>query len=155
QKVEPGPGGHGFAEATYGGKICENLTSGICRDLLAGALLACERAGLPVVLHAHDEVVVEVDAATAPQALRRLAEIMSTPPPWADSFPLAVEAFACGRYVKSPPPEARVVSARNGVVYEEKGDGSLPPVWQSPAPSEGANNHDPVSSHAPLRDVSR
>src|SRR5581483_4567382 len=73
----------GLEEATYGGKLVENLVSGICRDLLAGAMLACERAVLPVVLHTHDELVCEVPAAGTNASLRQLVEIMSSPPAWA------------------------------------------------------------------------
>jgi DNA polymerase len=88
---------------TYGGKLVENIVQAICRDLLAAALLECERQGLPVVLHVHDEIVVEVPADQAEESLQRLAKIMTTPPTWAVGFPVGVEAYASDRYLKSPP----------------------------------------------------
>ncbi len=88
---------------TYGGKLTENLVSAICRDLLAAALVRCEREGLPVVLHVHDEIVVEVPLSQADDALRRLLTIMSTPPNWATGFPIEVEGFWAHRYFKAPP----------------------------------------------------
>ena len=45
---------------TYGGKLVENVVQALCRDLLVAAMLACEQAGLTVVQHVHDELVVEV-----------------------------------------------------------------------------------------------
>ncbi len=99
---------------TYGGKLTENIVQAVCRDLLVAALLECERQGLLVVLHVHDEVVIEVPAGQADQALRRLAEIMSTPPAWAEGFPIEVEAFAAERYLKNPPTGAPQVKARGG-----------------------------------------
>jgi DNA adenine methylase len=116
----------------FSGKWCENIVSAVCRDLLAHAMLRCEAAGLPVVLHAHDEIVAEVDDGEALPCLRRLAEIMSTPPSWAAGFPLAVEAWASGRYGKSPPPGAFTVETRNGSVHKQGGSGELPAAWRPP-----------------------
>ena len=101
-------------ESTYGGKLVENIVQAICRDLLVEAMLACEHAGLPVVLHVHDEIVAEVPAAEAEAALRRLAEIMSRPPAWAVGFPVEVEAFTAERYFKGPVPGSRLALAADG-----------------------------------------
>ena len=136
--ARPGQGGYGLEEATYGGKLTENMTQAVCRDLLAGALLSCERAGLPVVLHAHDEVVVEVEAVRAEEGLRRLAELMSAVPPWAAGFPVAVEGYATARYLKSPPPGAPAVQARDGQVTEfTRGAvaGFVPKAFAAPGPA--------------------
>jgi hypothetical protein len=104
---------------TYGGKLTENLVQAICRDLLAGSLVECERQGLPVVLHVHDEIVVEVDGEKAGEALERLLIIMSTPPAWAAGFPIEVEGFVAKRYVKAPPRGGRVLRARDGLLLSE------------------------------------
>lgn len=100
----------------YGGKLAENIVQAICRDLLVAAMLDCQRQGLPVVLHVHDEIVIEVDQAEAEQALRRLATIMSMPPAWATGFPIEVEGFGAERYLKGAPRGAPVVKARNGQI---------------------------------------
>jgi DNA polymerase len=106
-------------EATlYGGKITENVVQALCRDLLASALLRLEATGLPVVLHVHDEMVCEVPAAQADETLHRMAQIMSTPPAWADGFPVKVEGYACERYVKSPfkgCPEVKYLNGGEGL----------------------------------------
>ena len=106
--------GKKLAVSTYGGKLVENIVQAICRDLLAAALLECERQGLAVVLHVHDEIVVETDAGRAESDLQRLVSVMSTPPAWATGFPLQVEGFAAQRYSKSGPAGAPQAKARDG-----------------------------------------
>jgi DNA polymerase len=97
-----GQGGHGFVESTYGGKMTENIVQAVCRDLLASALIQCERARLPVVIHCHDEIVAEVPADRGDDALRQLLTIMHTPPAWAEGFPIGVEGYVSTRYAKQP-----------------------------------------------------
>ena len=53
-------------------------------------MLHCESAGLPVVAHVHDEVILEVPHEQAEEALHRLVAIMVTPPKWATGFPIVV-----------------------------------------------------------------
>lgn len=90
----------GYRKNVYGGLLAENVVQGLCRDLLAVALVRCEREGLPVVLHVHDEIVLEVDEADGEESLRRLKEIMTEPPVWAAGFPIAAEGFVSDRYSK-------------------------------------------------------
>ncbi len=109
----------GNREETYGGKLTENIVQAICRDLLANALVVCERKGLPVVLHVHDEIILEVRAEQATNATRQLLEIMSTPPAWAKGFPIEVEGYWAERYVKLPPAGQFSLRARQGQVLSE------------------------------------
>lgn len=81
----------------YGGKLAENITQALCRDLLADALVRIEDAGYKVVLHVHDEVVCEVDS---PDDLKKIEEIMREPPLWAEGFPIDVEGYYSRRYRK-------------------------------------------------------
>ena len=79
---------------TYGGKLVENCVQAIARDCLAQAVERLEAAGLPVVFHVHDEVVID----TAPFAdndtmLDTVVEIMSTPIPWAQGLPLGADGW--------------------------------------------------------------
>jgi len=84
---------------TYGGKLAENITQAVCRDLLADAILRCEDAGLPVVLHVHDEVVCEVPE-DSPMTVPEFEELISQAPAWAAGFPIAAEGWRGARYRK-------------------------------------------------------
>lgn len=82
---------------TYGGKLLENIVQAIARDVLAHAMLKVEH---PIVLHVHDEIVLEVPEAQAEDALDDLNRTLSTPPEWAADLPLAAKGFICNRYRK-------------------------------------------------------
>ncbi|GHV36266.1 DNA polymerase [Synergistales bacterium] len=71
---------------TYGGKLVENCVQAIARDCLSCAIERLESAGLPVVFHVHDEVVVDIDAASAD--LNAVVRLMREPMPWAADLPL-------------------------------------------------------------------
>lgn len=86
---------------TYGGKLVENITQAVARDCLAETLLRLEveMPEAPVVLHIHDEVVLEVPDSIAPDdAISRVVEIMRRPMPWAPDLPLDADAFATPYY---------------------------------------------------------
>ena len=73
---------------TYGGKLVENVVQAIARDCLAQAIEHLEAAGLPVVFHIHDEVVIDTAAFDTNDAmLDKVVKIMSTPIPWAEGLP--------------------------------------------------------------------
>ena len=76
---------------TYGGKLVENCVQAIARDCLAQAIEHLEEAGLPVIFHIHDEVVIDCppDAATLEEVVR----IMSRPIPWAPGLPLGADGW--------------------------------------------------------------
>lgn len=44
----------------YGGVMCQNVVSNMCREIQADALMALEGNGYPIVMHTHDEGVAEV-----------------------------------------------------------------------------------------------
>ena len=85
-------------ERTFGGKLTENIVQGICRDLIAGAMLALEPRGYPVIASVHDEVICEVPNAWGTQ--KEMIEIMCQVPAWAEGFPIAAEAKEGIRYGK-------------------------------------------------------
>ena len=85
---------------TYGGKIVENLIQALCRDLMARALVAAEDAGLTPVMHVHDEIVCEVDAAAGQDAFDVLRDWMCDLPDWAAGFPIGAAGFVGRRYRK-------------------------------------------------------
>lgn len=85
---------------TYGGSLMENVIQAICRDLLVHVLLALHEAGARIVMHVHDEAVIEVAAGKAPGAHKELERLMSTAPAWAAGFPLMGEVKTMARYGK-------------------------------------------------------
>lgn len=79
---------------TYGGKLVENVVQAIARDCLAQAIEHLEAAGLPVVFHIHDEVVIDTAAFDTNDAmLDKVVKIMSTPIPWAEGLPLGTDGW--------------------------------------------------------------
>lgn len=79
---------------TYGGKLVENVVQAIARDCLAQAIEHLEAAGLPVVFHIHDEVVIDTAAFdTSDAMLDKVVKIMSTPIPWAEGLPLGADGW--------------------------------------------------------------
>lgn len=75
------------------GLACENITQAIANDLLRHAL----RQLPDVVLHVHDEIVLETDDPTAATTLQT---VMCTPPEWAAGLPLNAETEVMTRYGK-------------------------------------------------------
>ena len=82
------------------GLACENITQAIANDLLRHALRRLDAEGFEVVLHVHDEIVLEVDEAAADSAAAALVQIMCEPPSWAGGLPLNAEVAIMSRYGK-------------------------------------------------------
>ena len=76
---------------TYGGKLVENSVQAIARDCLAQAIENLETAGIPVVFHIHDEVVIDCTPDTA--SLDDVIQIMSKSIPWASGLPLGADGW--------------------------------------------------------------
>ena len=76
------------------GLACENITQATANDLLRHSLRQLD----DVVLHVHDEIVLETDR---PEEMAvRLKEVMCTPPEWAKGLPLGAEVAIMSRYGK-------------------------------------------------------
>lgn len=82
---------------TYGGKLVENVTQAVARDLLAYALANLEAAGYPVVMHIHDEAVVEAEKTTTVDEICRL---MAKAPAWAAGLPMEADGYETPYYKK-------------------------------------------------------
>jgi DNA polymerase len=85
---------HGGRADTYGGRLTENVTQAVARDLLADALVRLDAAGHKIVAHVHDEVLVEGGDPREVQAVMRQA------PTWADGLPMDASADTLYRYAK-------------------------------------------------------
>ena len=74
---------------TYGGKLVENCVQAIARDCLAESIERLETAGLPVVFHVHDEVVIDVKPfGDEKTMLNTVINLMRQPISWAPGLPL-------------------------------------------------------------------
>jgi DNA polymerase len=80
---------------TYGGKLAENVTQAVSRDVIAQAMLRLDAAGFDLVMTVHDEVVAE-----AGRSLEEFKSIIEIVPPWAAGLPIEVDAFETERYRK-------------------------------------------------------
>ena len=84
---------------TYGGKLVENCTQATARDLLAEAMWRMEQAGLDIVAHVHDEVILEVPKGSI--TVDEVCAIMNKNPEWAKGLPLASDGYRGDYYFKS------------------------------------------------------
>lgn len=84
----------------FGGKLAENASQALARDVFCDTMLRVEKNGWDTIMHVHDEVVVEVEEDKAEEALRDITEIMSTPPSWIPDLPLAAEGKILDCYEK-------------------------------------------------------
>jgi len=78
------------------GLACENITQAAANDVLRHTLRQMD----DVVLHVHDEVVLEVPRPQAEARAEELMRVMCTPPEWAPGLPLNVEVKIMERYGK-------------------------------------------------------
>jgi len=84
--------------ATHGGPLMQNVVSGICRDLLAGAMLKLDEGERDIVLHVHDDVNCEASEHDAEFVCSDLDEAMNFVPTWATGFPVVSQAKVMRRY---------------------------------------------------------
>ena len=81
---------------SYGGKFVENIVQAIARDILAEAMMRLEKKGFNIVMHIHDEVVIESDSSS----IEEVNQIMSAVPEWAPGLILDADGFESEFYKK-------------------------------------------------------
>lgn len=84
-------------QETYGGKLVENITQAVARDLLSHSITLLEHTGHDIVMHIHDEVVIEAPPETT---VDKVCDLMSQAPQWADGIPLTADGYECTYYMK-------------------------------------------------------
>lgn len=84
-------------QETYGGKLVENITQAVARDLLSHSITLLEKTGHDIVMHIHDEVVIEAPPETT---VDEVCDLMSQAPQWADGIPLTADGYECNYYMK-------------------------------------------------------
>ena len=81
---------------SYGGKFVENIVQAIARDILAEAMMRLEKKGFNIVMHIHDEVVIESESSS----IEEVNQIMSLVPSWAPGLILDADGFESEFYKK-------------------------------------------------------
>lgn len=85
----------GWRTDTYGGKLSENVTQAVARDVLAEAIIRLQDCGKEVVGHVHDEVLV-----LGEEPIEDIVKIMVESPTWAEGLPINAEGFTTRMYRK-------------------------------------------------------
>ena len=94
----PNAAGQMVEQETFGGKLAENATQAIARDILGHAMMNLEAAGYPIVFHVHDEAIMEVPIGKG--SLEEACRIMAIPPDWAKDLPLRADGDEMPYYRK-------------------------------------------------------
>lgn len=84
---------------TYGGKLVENIVQASARDLLAEAITRIENAGHQIVMHIHDEVVID-EPINSGITVADICALMNELPEWAEGLPIDADGYECGFYQK-------------------------------------------------------
>lgn len=84
---------------TYGGKLVENIVQAIARDLLVHAMRIVAETGHQIVMHVHDEIVID-EAHDSGFTVTDAYALMATPPAWAAGLPLDADGYECDYYRK-------------------------------------------------------
>jgi hypothetical protein len=87
-------------QRTYGGRLVENITQAVARDVLAELMLTLHGRGHRIVGSVHDEVLLETGAEQAEALLDETLASARTPPDWAAGLPVNAEGFVSPRYRK-------------------------------------------------------
>ncbi|MFL0245502.1 DNA polymerase [Candidatus Clostridium stratigraminis] len=83
---------------TYGPKLVENIVQAIARDCLAEAMFKVTAAGYEIVMHVHDELIMDVPKDFG--SLEEVNSIFGEPLDWAPGLPLKADGYECSYYMK-------------------------------------------------------
>ncbi|VIB73000.1 dna-directed dna polymerase i [Clostridioides difficile] len=83
---------------TYGPKLVENIVQATARDCLREAMFNVTDAGYSIVMHVHDELVIDVDKKGG--SLEEVNSIMGKEISWAKGLPLKADGYECDYYKK-------------------------------------------------------
>ena len=82
---------------TYGPKLVENIIQATARDILCEAMQRLDAHGYRIVMHIHDEAVIEAPAETS---LEDICTVMGQAPAWASGLLLRADGYVCDFYKK-------------------------------------------------------
>ncbi|APC84550.1 DNA polymerase [Clostridium botulinum] len=83
---------------TYGPKLVENIVQAFARDCLAETMARVEKKGFKVVMHVHDELVLDVSKEIG--SVEEICSIFAESIEWAPGLPLKADGYECNYYMK-------------------------------------------------------
>ena len=83
---------------SYGPKFVENIVQATARDILTEAMQRLSSSGFDIVMHVHDEAVLEVPIGKS--SIDEICQIMAERPTWAKGLLLGADGFECKFYKK-------------------------------------------------------
>ena len=83
---------------TYGGKLVENIVQAIARDVLGEAMMNLRNKGFNIVMHVHDEIVLEVENGVS--SVEKVCEIMCKENKYFKGLNLRADGFESNYYKK-------------------------------------------------------
>lgn len=83
---------------TYGPKLVENIVQAFARDCLAETMFRVKEAGFNIVMHIHDELVLDVPKCTS--SVDEICKLFAEPISWAPGIPLTADGYECDYYMK-------------------------------------------------------
>ena len=84
---------------TWGGKLVENIVQATARDCLAVTMMRVSELGYQIVMHVHDEIIVDAPRDDK-EALDIITAVMAEPMPWAPGLPLRGDGYETDFYKK-------------------------------------------------------
>ncbi|MTI56132.1 DNA polymerase [Geosporobacter ferrireducens] len=87
-----------MSHRTYGGRLVENLIQAIARDCLAESMMRLDAEGYKIIMHVHDEVVLDVPTGTG--SVEHVTAVMGREISWAPGLPLSAAGYECDFYQK-------------------------------------------------------
>ena len=82
------------------GEFVNNFVQGVEAAMLRAVLVKLEQRGLPVVLHVHDDICVEVESERAQEVEATMLEVMCANEDWTEGLPIAAEPTGWDWYTK-------------------------------------------------------
>lgn len=83
---------------TYGPKLVENIVQAVARDCLAEAMFKVTASGYYIVMHVHDEIIIDVPKDKG--SVEEICNIFGEPIEWAKGLPLRADGYECSYYMK-------------------------------------------------------
>lgn len=83
---------------TYGPKLVENIVQATARDCLGEAMFKVTKAGYEIVMHVHDELIMDVPKDFG--SVEEVSSIFGEPVDWAPGLPLRADGYECKFYMK-------------------------------------------------------